>query len=339
MAELLFRGGGGTCNDFYGGLATVSYDIIGDIHGHASELVTLLKRMDYAERGGLWRHSSRTAVFVGDFIDRGPQQLEAVDVVRRMVEGGSALAVMGNHEFNAIAWHTEDPDRPGEHLRRHTQKNRGQHYEFLKAVERDPARHASIIDWFLTLPLWLELPGLRVVHACWHQASMNYLAPRLVDGNRLTRDLMPEASREPADGSELTVFGAIETILKGLEVPLPSGHGGFRDKDGFLRDSVRVKWWDPAATTFRKAALMPSLEREGVPDSPLPAESRVSLDGGAPVFFGHYWATGELAVAPRAVCVDYSIAKGGKLAAYRWNGELELKREALLCVEAESGRT
>lgn len=316
----------------------MSYDIIGDIHGHASELRTLLKRMDYAELGGMWRHASRTAVFVGDFIDRGPRQLEAVDLVRRMVEGGSALAVMGNHEFNAIAWYLEDPNRPGEHLRRHTEKNNGQHRAFLKAVERNPAEHARTIDWFLTLPLWLELPGLRVVHACWHQASMDFLAPRLADGNRLSRALMPEASQKPVGASEPTMFGAIETILKGLEIPLPGNHGGFKDKDGNARDSVRVKWWDPAAMTFKEAALMPSLEREEVPDSPLPMNARVSLEGGAPVFFGHYWATGELTVAPRAACVDYSIAKGGKLAAYRWNGEAELRREALVSVDAESGR-
>jgi diadenosine tetraphosphatase ApaH/serine/threonine PP2A family protein phosphatase len=53
-------------------------------------------------------------------------------------------------------------------------------------VEGEPARHAEIIDWFLTLPLWLDLPELQVVHACWHAPSMEYLAPTLRDGHYLT---------------------------------------------------------------------------------------------------------------------------------------------------------
>jgi hypothetical protein len=46
--------------------------------------------------------------------------------------------------------------------------NRKQHAAFLGEVDDKPALHAEIIDWFLTLPLWLDLPELRVVHACWH---------------------------------------------------------------------------------------------------------------------------------------------------------------------------
>ena len=81
----------------------MSYDIIGDIHGHADALRTLLTKLDYREVQGVFRHPDRMAIFVGDFIDRGPKQLESVTIVRRMVEADTALAVMGNHEFNAIA--------------------------------------------------------------------------------------------------------------------------------------------------------------------------------------------------------------------------------------------
>ena len=97
----------------------MNYDIIGDIHGHADALEALLKGMGYRQTRGAWRHPARQAVFVGDFIDRGPRQFDSVDLVRRMVEAGSAQAVMGNHEFNAIAWFLPDPGAPGEYLRRH----------------------------------------------------------------------------------------------------------------------------------------------------------------------------------------------------------------------------
>ena len=96
----------------------MSYDIIGDVHGHAEALKALLGELGYRDRSGAWRHPDRQAIFVGDFIDRGPRQIEAVDIVRRMVDSGSARAIMGNHEFNAIAWFQPDPDHPGEYRRR-----------------------------------------------------------------------------------------------------------------------------------------------------------------------------------------------------------------------------
>ena len=84
-------------------------DIIGDVHGHACKLKALLRRLGCAERDGAWRHTepSRTAVFVGDYIDRGPAQVETIEIVRRMVDKGTARAIMGNHALNAIAWVTE----------------------------------------------------------------------------------------------------------------------------------------------------------------------------------------------------------------------------------------
>ena len=87
----------------------MNYDIIGDIHGRLDKLDALLRRLGYRERHGAWRHPDRTAVFVGDLIDRGPHQVATVDRVRRMVDAGAALCVMGNHEFNAIAWTTPEP--------------------------------------------------------------------------------------------------------------------------------------------------------------------------------------------------------------------------------------
>jgi hypothetical protein len=48
-----------------------------------------------------------------------------------------------------------------------------------------------------------------------------------------------------------------------------------------------------------------------------------------PVFFGHYWLEGEkpMVQAPNVCCVDYSVAKKGKLVAYRFDGETELRQE------------
>jgi hypothetical protein len=172
----------------------MNYDIIGDIHGCADALEALLCHLGYRQTSSAWRHPGRQALFVGDFIDRGPQQRESVDLVRRMVDAGSAQAVMGNHEFNAIAWFLPDPECPGEYLRkRHSakygDKNRRQHEAFLAAVE-GTRHHKELVDWFLTLPLFLDLPGIRLVHACWHPAALAYLRPYLTDENKLTADTM-----------------------------------------------------------------------------------------------------------------------------------------------------
>ena len=297
----------------------MSYDVIGDIHGHANKLAALLGKMGYRHHLGAWRHPDRTAIFVGDFIDRGPGQLETIRIVREMLDAATAQAVMGNHEFNAIAWYTPDPACDGEHLRRRIPKNRKQHKAFLDEAENDSALHRELVGWFLTLPLWLDLPGLRVVHACWHPRYMAEIEPRLKPGRRLDPALVVAASRR---GS--MEFRTIETLTKGVEIELPPGYQ-FHDKDGHTRHNVRTRWWDASATTYRRAAIIDSQTQEKLPDISIPEAALVGYDEATPVFFGHYWLDGALRpLLPKAACVDYSAGKGGPLVAYRWEGEHEL---------------
>jgi len=145
------------------------YDIIGDIHGQAGPLEALLHKLGYRERWGIWRYpdQGRKAIFVGDYIDRNKNARRVMDIVKRMEEHDEALAVMGNHEFNAVAYHTPDPDRPGEYLRPHSEKNRFQHRIFLEEMEESKAAHDEAIAWFRTLPMWLDLGEVRVIHASW----------------------------------------------------------------------------------------------------------------------------------------------------------------------------
>jgi hypothetical protein len=54
-----------------------------------------------------------------------------------------------------------------------------------------------------------------------------------------------------------------------------------------------------------------------------------------PVFFGHYWVPADSAkepLAPNVACLDYSIAKKGLLAAYRWDGEQQLIADKIVAV-------
>ncbi len=89
------------------------FDVIGDVHGCADELVELLGLLgyepveqrdgDFPDGGSVYAHpAGRKAVFVGDLADRGPRILESIRIVRNMVEHGSALAVPGNHDMKLV---------------------------------------------------------------------------------------------------------------------------------------------------------------------------------------------------------------------------------------------
>ncbi len=77
---------------------------------------------------------------------------------------------------------------------------------------------------------------------------------------------------------------------------------------GELPHEVRIRWW-------------------------LPDVWQANLYSGPPVIFGHYWFVGTPAViSTQYACLDYSVAKGGPLVAYRWDGEAELATEKLAWV-------
>ncbi|CAM5372117.1 polynucleotide kinase-phosphatase [Streptomyces abikoensis] len=80
---------------------TGPFDIIGDIHGCSSELETLLTELGYVD--GV-HPGGRTAVFVGDLVDRGPDSPGVLRRVMGMVASGNALCVPGNHENKLGRW-------------------------------------------------------------------------------------------------------------------------------------------------------------------------------------------------------------------------------------------
>lgn len=311
------------------------YDVIGDVHGHADELEALLHLLGYRNRDGAWRQAGRTAVFVGDLIDRGPRQVDTVSIVRAMVDAGSGIAVMGNHEYNAIAWTIPDPQNGGDFLRPHGGKkgpnNFDQHEAFLEQVSEGSALHNELVDWFRTLPLFVDLGGLRVAHACWHDESIDLL-PVVSADRQLDDEFLVAAHVRSGD-----LYRATETVLKGPEMPVPVA---YLDHGRHRRDEARVRWWDRSATIMRSLAEIPStctteddLPYPELPDTPYPAAEQFRYNGDVPVVFGHYWRRhGDPVVEPTAACVDLSVAGKGHLAAYRWGGEPTLDASNLVAV-------
>jgi protein phosphatase len=86
---------------------TGPFDIIGDVHGCAGELETLLETLGYTlDRTGepglrdyvVTPPAGRRAIFVGDLVDRGPRSPDVLRLVKGMVDAGTAFCVIGNHE-------------------------------------------------------------------------------------------------------------------------------------------------------------------------------------------------------------------------------------------------
>jgi hypothetical protein len=303
----------------------MNFDIVGDVHGHADALKALLRSLGYEERNGAWRHGdARRVIFLGDLIDRGPAQLETIAIARRMIEADTAYIVMGNHEYNAVAFATLDPDNPGQYFRQRRGNNVLHHSTFLEAAGGvDSPLHRELIDFFCTMPLWLDLPRLRIVHACWSPDAMASLQDHTDDQDRLT-----EAGFITALRKGTPAYDACEVLLKGPEVALPPGVS-YLDAQGSKRKKTRTRWWDPAARTLRAACVEESVAAQ-LPEAPLPPSAIIPLDDSKPLFFGHYWMEGPPRLASRSTaCLDFSIAKGGVLCAYRFDGEAELETSRL----------
>ncbi|MBN8216506.1 MAG: metallophosphoesterase [Spirochaetes bacterium] len=320
-------------------------DFIGDVHGHAAALSRLLAKLGYREGGGAWRHPDRRALFLGDLVDRGPEVRRTLELVRAMVEAGSAGCLMGNHEYNALAWASSDG--AGGALRSHTPVHLAQHRKTLEdfsmpteahaggggaEAEGRRARWAKMLAWFRTLPLFLEGDGFCAVHAAWIPESLDLLqkllAPRGVDDV-----FMRETHRTGSPA-----WRALEDCLKGPEAPLP-GALALADKEGHLRRRARLKWWLPRERPVDPAGLYHVEEGQraalgDIPPGLIPSLTRPS-ENAPPIFFGHYWMQGvPRLLSPRVACLDWSVAVGGRLCAYRWDGERDLREDRLVWVEA-----
>lgn len=313
-----------------------AYDIIGDIHGQAGKLERLLQHLGYAPSGRGYRApAGRQAIFLGDLIDRGPTQMRVLEVVRAMVDSGDARSIMGNHEFNAIAYATEDPRMPGECLRPNRgnsgkcAKNREQHMEFLEQVGEGSAAHRAWVEWFKTLPAFIDLGGIRVVHGCWDQDAVNTLAAAGWGQQALSQDLLLAVCQLDADGQESPMMRARKLLTCGLEIPLPSGRF-IQDKAGHQHKEIRIANWRDWASELHEVALVAPGQEDQLQGMEWPASLVISAIEGAPIFVGHHWFSGHPKIeSPKLACLDWSAARDGPLVAYRWDGEGELSNDKL----------
>ena len=302
------------------------YDIISDVHGKADALKKLLEKMDYQKVDGVYTHKSRKAIFMGDFIDRGSDNRGVIDIVRPMIEGGCAQTIMGNHELNAIFYSTKH-SKNGEYLRAHKKKYTEQHATFLKDYPFGSKEYADIIKWFKTLPLFLDLGNVRIIHAYWHKPSMAIMKRYLNKDNTLSNKHLEKAATKKHE-----LYEAIESTLKGYELKLPEG-ASFKDTMGHSRHKIRIKWWKTGQNlTYRDMAMsVPNLD--DIPDTAIDNIGDLTYTDNIPLFIGHYQMkliNGKPQIlSPHIACVDFGKEA---LVAYRWNGETTLSNDNFISV-------
>jgi len=169
------------------------YDIVGDIHGQYGKLTSLLYKLGYRPKDSTWRHlESRVVIFLGDYIDRGPRIREVLHSVRGMCEAGDAIAIMGNHEYNAVCYAT--PDGMGGYLKEHSERNTRTHSATLNQFEGKEEEWHEWIEWMKRLPLALDLGALRCVHACWDKQAVSMLKGKSLADDNLLRGCAEEGT-------------------------------------------------------------------------------------------------------------------------------------------------
>ncbi len=286
---------------------------VGDVHGQYAKLEQLLAHIKAQGNADV------PLVFLGDLIDNKPsvatQHLKVLRRVKRLVDQGKAYCVMGNHELNAIGFATyrKDNEKP---LRPHTPHNIRQHEAFLSAVGQNTERHDYWINWFKTLPLYLDFGDIRAIHACWNKDYIQAVQPYL-NGDKSFKSSAWLSMFE--EGHMLCTM--LSTLLKGPEIALPQGIF-FKDKTGAQRNHIRQKWWCSSSRSLRDLAQVQQGASSSIPDIPVGIDvSHLAID--TPVVIGHYTLHGEPnPLSDNVVCVDYGAAsQENPLCAYHWKGE------------------
>lgn len=313
------------------------YDLIGDIHGCGRTLVALLEKLGYQEVAGVYRHARRRVIFLGDLIDRGPNIRLAVTIARRMVDAGEAHIVMGNHEYNALAYcHRAPENSERTWLRERSPRNTRIIDQTLEQYRDHPDEWHDTLAWFLELPLCLEMDGLRVVHACWDEALIAEFLERRPQG-RIDRQFLEASALKGGFAHRV-----LDRLTRGTQLGLPADVE-MRSEAGFTRRAFRTHFWCRDPQTYGDVVFQPDPLPGELENRRLTPQERERLtwypETSPPLFVGHYWCHGVPAVVRENIaCLDYSAVDGGRLVAYRWDGEtsLDADRFVWVSVDAES---
>jgi polynucleotide kinase-phosphatase len=142
------------------------FDIIGDLHGCAGELESLLAELGYVvawsqadgeRQVSVTPPDGRKAIFVGDLVDRGPRSPDVIRIAKAMSDAGSAYVVMGNHDRKLARFLAGRQVKIGHGLQQSIDQLMAE-----SAAFREEAR--AFLDG-LRSHYWLDRGSLAVAHA------------------------------------------------------------------------------------------------------------------------------------------------------------------------------
>ena len=282
---------------------TDCYDLIGDVHGYLDLLESLVEQLGYTRKGKSYEHpEGRKLIFVGDLINRGPDSIGVLSSVRETCEQGNAFLALGNHEFKMLQLAAANKSLP------------------------NPGYH-PFIPWLKTIPLFLDLNEIRVVHAAWHFSSISFLSE-----SQLTKDEFIQRTCDKSSPERK----AVDLILKGVKADLPI-HSTLCDRFKKVRNKGRLRWWeDLRGKPFSEALFSPMYGKavEEFPKledtrqvEPYPKDEKL-------VFTGHYCLEPHVSkINGNIACLDGCVTCDEKLWAYRHNKNHKLTEENLIYAE------
>ena len=297
-------------------------DIVGDIHGEIEALTALLRHLGYDADGNHPRQ--RTLIFVGDLVDRGPDSPTVLKLVERLVKTGRAFAILGNHEINLLA--NEAKDGSGWYFDERVESDNVKYAPFIRATFEEKI---AAVAFLLTLPIALERPDLRIIHAAWIAADIEKLREVQLENvlskykewdaaaDNYAKDLRPkireelktwpygleDQSKQPPFLHAHAEHDSVSQMMNPLKI-LTSGVEREASKpfyaSGKWRFLDRVKWWD-------------------------------EYDEPVPVVIGHYWRRYHSLANP-----EYGKGEPGMfddIPSNAWHG----KRGNVFCIDYSVG--
>lgn len=300
-------------------------DLIGDIHGHADGLLKLLDRLGYIHG----KHpDGRKALFLGDIVNRGPENARTLSIVRSMVEDGTATALMGNHEFALIGYSKKVRNR---FLRAHNDAHNLYQANFIREFPYGSESYRNAIRFFEKMPIYFKNNDFIAVHACWSPEAARLCRPYLKSDNALKE----KAYQVIGPGGDKCVGRAVEILLKGPAYRLPAGVD-YVGADGKRGSLSRVFWWHardrdlPVPDWMDKGDQFAHKLEEHHKIEAYNLRDRFAYEGRKPVFIGHYNLLREPALlAPNVACLNFKY----RFMAYRWNeGDKALDPAKLVCL-------
>ena len=213
-------------------------------------------------------------------------------------------------------------------LSRHIAGNRNQIQSTLTAFKGFEPELKSHLKWMRSLPFYLDLDEIRIVHAYWNDQDIRYLKAFIPEGN-LKKSFLRTIHEEEHPAAII-----IYKILKGLEYHFPQDLI-LKCNKGMSRNIFRMNWWEsPKDKTFRNLSFG---NKFILPEYTVPKQIAPSFEPYTPdkpaVFIGHYSLNdGAEIFQDNICCIDSCVTGTGQLSAYRWSGEKKLIRDNIIKV-------